>query len=158
LPDKPLSRQKQRREPRPIPDQNAAEYEIQEILADRTINGELQYLTQGDGPGADTDEWLPASSLHCPRLIANYERKRKQLAKECPIPSAELLTPRMCYGEEEELPEGVTVSAVLGVFLLDGKPMYHVRLSNEHCWIVSSKFCNKNCVHKLIDFLHTFVV
>jgi hypothetical protein len=154
--DKPLSRQKQRREPRPIPDQNAAEYEIQAILADRTIGGVLQYLTRGDGPGADADEWLPATALHCPRLIADYERKKKRLAKESPIPSAETLTPKMYSGED--LPEGVTVSAVVGVFLIENELRYHVHLSNDHFWIVTSRFCNKNCIHKLIDFLQTFVV
>lgn len=52
------------------------EYEVEEILAHRTVGKQVEYLVRFKSYGPESDEWLPRKNLvNCPDILAAYHRR-----------------------------------------------------------------------------------
>lgn len=56
------------------------EFEVQEILDDKLIDGRKHYLVRWKGFDNGHDSWEPRKNLHCPDILNKYDKcKRKQM-------------------------------------------------------------------------------
>jgi transposase InsO family protein len=56
------------------------EYEVEEILSDRKLRGQIQYLVRWKGWSPAYNQWIPALDIHAPDLVREYtqaERRRR---------------------------------------------------------------------------------
>ena len=60
--------------PQPPPDliEGEEEYEVEEIIADRTIRRKRQYLVKWNGYPSSENSWVYAKDLHAPELLKEY--------------------------------------------------------------------------------------
>jgi hypothetical protein len=60
--------------PQPPPDliEGEEEYEVEEIISDRTIRRKRQYLVKWNGYPASENSWVYAKDLHAPELLKDY--------------------------------------------------------------------------------------
>jgi hypothetical protein len=60
--------------PQPPPDliEGEEEYEVEEIISDRTIRRKRQYLVKWNGYPSSENTWVAAKDLHAPELLRDY--------------------------------------------------------------------------------------
>lgn len=66
----------------PLEDTTEKEWEVEDIVDDRTLKGKKEYLIRWKGCKADQDTWEPAQNVNCPDIIAKYEKKQKATTKK----------------------------------------------------------------------------
>jgi len=50
------------------------EFDVEEILGKRTVNGRTEYLIKWSGYDNSENTWEPTKHLNCPEIVARYEQ------------------------------------------------------------------------------------
>lgn len=58
--------------------QDEPEYEVEEVLDQRWVNGEMQYLLKWKGYLAEYNQWVPAQDMHADDMRIAFESKKGQ--------------------------------------------------------------------------------
>lgn len=58
-----------------IDDTSEMEWEVQDIVDERTRKGKKEYLIRWKGCKAEQDSWEPAQNVNCPDIIGKFEKK-----------------------------------------------------------------------------------
>lgn len=68
----------------PLEDTTEKEWEVEDVVDERTLRGKKEYLIRWKGCKADQDTWEPAQNVNCPGIIAKFEKKQASAAKKSP--------------------------------------------------------------------------
>lgn len=60
----------------PLGETNDKEWDVADIIDERQLKGKKEYLIRWKGCDIDQDTWEPASNVHCPDIIAKFEKRQ----------------------------------------------------------------------------------
>lgn len=66
----------------PLEDTTEKEWEVEDVVDERTLKGKKEYLIRWKGCKADQDTWEPAHNVNCPDIIAKFEKKHAAASKK----------------------------------------------------------------------------
>lgn len=66
----------------PLGETTEKEWEVEDIVDERTLKGKKEYLIRWKGCKADQDTWEPAHNVHCPDIVSKFEKKQTAAAKK----------------------------------------------------------------------------